>query len=67
VIVRFNRQAKQALAGKVDEKATLQSFLDEHRFSAFFARHYILPMGGHLVIVPARDAAFPVAAVFALL
>lgn len=44
-IVRFNRQAKQALAGKVDEKATLQSFLDEHRFSAFFARHYILPMG----------------------
>lgn len=44
-ILRFNRLAKQALAGKVDEDATLQSFLDEHRFSPFFARHYILPMG----------------------
>ena len=44
-IVRFNRQAKQALAGNIDEKATLQNFLDQHRFSAFFARHYILPMG----------------------
>lgn len=44
-ILRFNRLAKQALAGKVDENATLQSFLDEHRFSPFFARHYILPMG----------------------
>lgn len=44
-IVRFNRLAKEALAGEVDESATLQTFLDQHHFSGFFARHYILPMG----------------------
>ena len=44
-IVRFNRQAKQALAGVFDPGATLQTFLERHRFSPFFARHYILPMG----------------------
>ncbi|KAA0557549.1 FAD-dependent oxidoreductase [Citrobacter braakii] len=43
-IVRFNRVAKQAL-NEVDANATLQTFLDQHHFSAFFARHYILPMG----------------------
>lgn len=43
-IVRFNRLAKQALHN-VDAQATLQTFLDRHGFSAFFARHYILPMG----------------------
>lgn len=43
-IVRFNRLAKQAL-NEVDANATLQTFLDQHHFSAFFARHYILPMG----------------------
>lgn len=43
-IVRFNRLAKQALGG-VDEGDTLQTFLDQHRFTPFFARHYILPMG----------------------
>ena len=44
-IVRFNRQAKQALAGAFDPGATLQTFLERHRFSPFFARHYMLPMG----------------------
>jgi len=44
-IVRFNRQAKQALAGAFAPGATLQTFLERHRFSPFFARHYILPMG----------------------
>lgn len=44
-IVRFNRLAKEALAGDVNENATLQTFLEQHRFSTFFARHYILPMG----------------------
>lgn len=43
-IVRFNRLAKQAL-NTVDDTATLQTFLAQHRFSAFFASHYILPMG----------------------
>lgn len=44
-IVRFNRLAKAALEGEVDPNATLQTFLDQHGFTAFFARHYILPMG----------------------
>jgi predicted NAD/FAD-binding protein len=29
----------------LDPGATLQTFLERHRFSPFFARHYILPMG----------------------
>ncbi|MGQ6546964.1 NAD(P)/FAD-dependent oxidoreductase [Serratia sp. IR-2025] len=44
-IVRFNRLAKEALACDVNENATLETFLEQHGFSAFFARHYILPMG----------------------
>ncbi|CAI2449460.1 Protoporphyrinogen oxidase [Serratia fonticola] len=44
-IMRFNRLAKEALAGDVNENATLETFLEQHGFSAFFARHYILPMG----------------------
>jgi predicted NAD/FAD-binding protein len=44
-IVRFNRVAKRALRGDIDPSATLQSFLEQHRFGPFFARHYILPMG----------------------
>ncbi|WP_431642721.1 NAD(P)/FAD-dependent oxidoreductase [Enterobacter mori] len=44
-IVRFNRLAKQALDGEVDPNATLETFLEQHRFTPFFARHYILPMG----------------------
>lgn len=44
-IVRFNRLAKQALTEQIDPNATLQTFLERHRFTPFFARHYILPMG----------------------
>ena len=44
-IVRFNRLAKQALTEEIDPNATLQTFLERHRFTPFFARHYILPMG----------------------
>ena len=44
-IVRFNRLAKQALEGDVDPHATLETFLQQHGFTPFFARHYILPMG----------------------
>lgn len=43
-IVRFNHVAKQTLEQAAPD-ATLQTFLDQHRFSPFFARHYILPMG----------------------
>ncbi len=42
--------------------------LARHRFSPFFARHYIpADGGGHLVVVAAGDAPLPAAAVFALL
>lgn len=44
-IVRFNRLAKQALYEQIGSDETLQTFLERHGFSAFFARHYILPMG----------------------
>lgn len=43
-IVRFNRLAKQTL-DNVDQHSTLHTFMEQHNFSAFFARHYILPMG----------------------
>lgn len=43
--VRFNGLAKKALTEAIDEHATLQSFLEQHGFNTFFARHYILPMG----------------------
>jgi predicted NAD/FAD-binding protein len=29
----------------VDPNATLETFLQQHGFTPFFARHYILPMG----------------------
>lgn len=44
-IMRFNRLAKSALHQPVGDGDTLQTFLERHRFNAFFARHYILPMG----------------------
>ncbi len=44
-IVRFNRLCKSALAeGRIDENHTLGQFLQQHRFSDYFASHYILPM-----------------------
>jgi predicted NAD/FAD-binding protein len=44
-IVRFNRLAKAALHQQRADGDTLDTFLQQHGFSAFFARHYILPMG----------------------
>lgn len=44
-ILRFNRRGRAALAeGRADQQ-TLGEFLAQGRFSEFFARHYILPMG----------------------
>ncbi|GAB3407825.1 FAD-dependent oxidoreductase [Erwinia aphidicola] len=43
-IVRFNRCGKQWLEHQQDQ-GTLDDFLRLHGFSAFFAQHYILPMG----------------------
>ncbi|WP_142503663.1 NAD(P)/FAD-dependent oxidoreductase [Lelliottia amnigena] len=44
-IVRFNKLAKQTLIKGTSNNDTLQTFLEQHHFSPFFARHYILPMG----------------------
>lgn len=43
-IVRFNRCGKQWLEHQRDS-GTLDDFLRQHRFTPFFAQHYILPMG----------------------
>lgn len=43
-ILRFNRCAKKWLTRSTD-RSILDEFLRQHRFSDFFARHYILPMG----------------------
>lgn len=44
-IVRFNKLAKQTLIKGTSNNDTLQTFLEQHYFSPYFARHYILPMG----------------------
>ncbi|UQC69346.1 FAD-dependent oxidoreductase [Lelliottia sp. AC1] len=44
-IVRFNKLAKQTLIKGTSNNDTLQTFLEQHHFSPYFARHYILPMG----------------------
>lgn len=44
-ILRFNRLAKTALQQQNADGETLDGFLQQHGFSPFFARHYILPMG----------------------
>ncbi|MDJ0831951.1 MAG: FAD-dependent oxidoreductase [Gammaproteobacteria bacterium] len=44
-IVRFNKASKQLLKEQsAQSDLTLGDFLDQHRFSDFFAEHYILPM-----------------------
>lgn len=45
-ILRFNKQCKKLHCdGYIDTVLTLGDFLDNNRFSDFFAQHYILPMG----------------------
>ena len=43
-IIRFNRLALRELA-RVDEKSTILSFLEKHKFSKPFIENYIIPMG----------------------
>lgn len=44
-IIRFNRISKKTLNSEMlQDNSTLGEFLSAHRFSAFFADHYILPM-----------------------
>jgi len=45
-ILRFNKLCKAVFAQQdYTEGYTLGAFLSDHQFSAFFAEHYILPMG----------------------
>jgi predicted NAD/FAD-binding protein len=45
-IVRFNKTCKQLYDQQaIDEHTTLGQFLQQQRFSDYFAEHYILPMG----------------------
>ncbi len=55
-ILRFNRVTKQQLAGSSSGGNTLGEFLDVHRFSDFFAGHYILPMVAAIWSATIRDA-----------
>ncbi|MEP6783621.1 MAG: FAD-dependent oxidoreductase [Acidobacteriota bacterium] len=43
-IVRFNREAPQALADGTAETATLESFVRERRYSGVFVDRYLVPM-----------------------
>tara|TARA_R110000772_G_scaffold44079_3_gene101470 strand:- start:10886 stop:12157 length:1272 start_codon:yes stop_codon:yes gene_type:complete len=45
-ILKFNKLCKQSFQSKnYTEQLTLGEFLSEHKFSDYFAEHYILPMG----------------------
>jgi predicted NAD/FAD-binding protein len=44
-IIRFHRAATRLLGdAEGDDLETLQGFLDRHRFSSFFVRHFITPL-----------------------
>ncbi|MFZ1385944.1 MAG: FAD-dependent oxidoreductase [Thiolinea sp.] len=44
-IVRFNQRCKSLAAQGVPSDLSLGEFLQQQKFSEFFAQHYILPMG----------------------
>ena len=44
-IIRFNREAKEALAAQNLEGLSLADFLSRNHFSEYFCQNYILPMG----------------------
>lgn len=50
-ILRFNRDATAQVEG-LPEDATVKEFLDRHRYSCQFARHYLLPMGAAIWSCP---------------
>ena len=60
-IMRFNRISREALAGdELTADRTLGDFLDQSRFSAYFRRHYIIPMGAAIWSAPETELqAFP--------
>lgn len=63
-VVRFNRLAKRLAAEPDDDQepgGTVQEFLERQRFSDFFTRHYLLPMGAAIWSCPmSRFGRFPI-------
>lgn len=59
-LLRFARLARQ-VAAEPDDRRTVAAFVAEHRFSAAFVEHYLLPLGAALWSCPAgRFAEFPI-------
>ncbi len=59
-ILRFNRLCKAELAQPQADDETLGDFLTRHRFAAYFAENYILPMGAAIWSTSLSDMrAFP--------
>ena len=56
-ILRFNRLAKRQLKHLDDTTTTLGEWLQAHRFNAFFADHYVLPMVSAIWSASLQDAA----------
>lgn len=53
-ILRFNREApKLVLEDSTFEQTTVGEFLEQHRYSREFARHYLFPMGAAIWSCPA--------------
>ncbi len=53
-ILRFNRDApKLVLEGSTFDQTTVGEFLEQHRYSREFARHYLFPMGAAIWSCPA--------------
>ena len=58
-ITRFNREAPLALDSS-DDRLTLQSYLEKHKYSDYFVRNYIVPLGASIWSARAdRFLAFP--------
>ncbi len=43
-VVRFGRRGRQILTGNGDPRLTIAEFLEDERFSEYFARFYLMPM-----------------------
>ena len=43
-VVRFGRRGRRILAGAGDSRVTIAQFLEDERFSEYFARFYLMPM-----------------------
>jgi predicted NAD/FAD-binding protein len=66
-VLRFHRQARAFLAGPEDDR-TLDAFLDEGRFSAYFRNHFMTPVVSCVWSCPPQTAGqYPARYLFAFL